>query len=80
MVSDLVLPMAWDQFREWRETKLATSHLQESPGVAEVSPAGESVSREALPTKSEANKGASSPQWVLETTQGMLEHIHASRL
>ena len=30
--------------------------------------------------KSEADKGASSPQWVLETNQGILECIHASRL
>ena len=46
----------------------------------EVPPAGESAPREALTAKSEANKGASSSQWVLETTQGILEHIHASRL
>ena len=50
------------------------------PEPAEVPPAGKSAPREALPTKSEADKGASSPQWVLETTQGILEHIHASRL
>ena len=46
----------------------------------EVPPADESAPRQALPMKSEADKGASSPQWVLETMQGILEHIHASRL
>ena len=50
------------------------------PEAAEVPPADESAPQEALPVKSEADKGASSPQWVLETTQGILEHIHASRL
>ena len=50
------------------------------PEAAEVPPADESSPQEALPAKPEANKGASSPQWVLETTQGILEHIHASRL
>ena len=80
MVSDLILPTAQDQFREWRETKWAASHLKEAPGAAEVSPAGESVPREVLTTKSEADKGASSLQWVLETTQGILEHIHTSQL
>ena len=46
----------------------------------EVLPADESSPQEAPPAKSEANKGASSLQWVLETTQGILEHIHASWL
>ena len=78
--SDLVLPTAQDQFREWRETKRATLHLEEVPEAAEVPPADESAPREALPVKSEANKGASSLQWVLKTTQGILERIHASWL
>ena len=50
------------------------------PEPAEIPPAGQSAPQEAVPTKSEADKVASSPQWVLETTQGILEHIHASRL
>ena len=33
-----------------------------------------------VPTKSEADKRALSSQWVLETTQGILERIHASWL
>ena len=50
------------------------------PEAVEVSPADESSLQEAPPAKPEANKGASSPQWVLETTQGILERIHASQL
>ena len=50
------------------------------PEAVEVPPADESSPQEALPVKPEANKGASSPHWVLETTQGILERIHASRL
>ena len=79
-VLDLVLPTAQDQFQEWRETKWATLHLEEAPEAAEVPPADESAPREVLTAKSEADKGASSLQWVLETTQGILEHIHASLL
>ena len=79
-VSDLILPTAQDQFREWRETKRAMSRLNEAPEAVEVPPAEEFAPRETLPAKSEADKGASSPQWVLETTQGILERIHASRL
>ena len=55
-------------------------HLGEASEAAEVPPADKSAPREALPAKSEADKGASSPQWVLETTQGILESIHASWL
>ena len=76
--SDLILPTAQDQFQEWREAKRASSHLEEVPEAVEVPPADDSAPREALPMKSEANKGASAPQWVLEITQGILEHIHAS--
>ena len=50
------------------------------PEAAEAPPADKSVPRGSLPAKSEANKGSSSPQWVLEAAQGILEHIHASRL
>ena len=55
-------------------------HPGEAPEAVEALPADESSPQEAPPAKSEANKGASSPQWVLETTQGILERIHASRL
>ena len=50
------------------------------PGAEVTPPAEESAPRGALPANPEADKGASSPQWVLEATQGILERIHASRL
>ena len=56
------------------------SRLGEVPEAVEVPPADESAPREAIPVKSEADKGASSPHWVLETTQGILERIHTSWL
>ena len=80
MASDLVLPTTQYRFQEWREAKQALLHPGEVPEAAEVPPADESSPQEAPPAKPEANKGASSPQWVLETTQGILECIHASRL
>ena len=80
VVSDLVLPTTQHHFREWREAKEASLHPGEAPEAVEALSADETSPQEAPPVKSEANKGASSPQWVLETTQGILERIHASRL
>ena len=80
VTSDLILPMTQYRFQEWREAKQASLHPEEAPEAAEVPPADESSPQEALPAKPEANKGASSLQWVLETTQGILECIHVSRL
>ena len=80
MVSDLVLPTTQHHFQEWREAKEASLHPGEAPEAVEALSADESSPQEAPPAKSEANKGASSPQWVLETTQGLLERIHASQL
>ena len=80
VASDLMLPTTQYRFQEWREAKQAMSRLGEAPETAGVPPADESAPQEALPAKPEADKGASSPQWVLETTQGILEHIHTSRL
>ena len=80
VASDLILPMTQYRFQEWREAKQASLHPGEAPEAAEVPPADEFSPQEAPPAKPEANKGASSLQWVLETTQGILEHIHASRL
>ena len=80
VASDLVLPTTQNQFQEWREAKQASLHPGEVPEAVEVPPADESSPQEALHVKLEANKGASSPQWVLQTTQGILEHIHPSRL
>ena len=80
VASDLLLPMTQYRFREWREAKQASLRPGEVPEAAEVPPADESSPQEAIPVKPEANKGASSPQWVLETTQGILERIHTSWL
>ena len=80
VASDLVLPTTQYRFQEQREAKQASLRPGEVPEAAEVPPADESSPQEALPAKPEANKGASSPEWVLETTQGILECIHASRL
>ena len=76
--SDLVLTMAQDQFREQQEAKQAASRLEEEPVVLEVPPTDESAPSKSLPMKSEDNKEASSPQRVLEITQGILECIHAT--
>ena len=46
----------------------------------EVPPTDESAPSESLLMKAKDNKEASSPQWVLEITQGILECIHATRL
>ena len=80
VVSDLILPTTQHHFQEWREAKEASLHPGKAPEAAEALSADKSSPQEAPPAKSEANKGASSPQWVLETTQGILERIHASRL
>ena len=80
VVSDLILPTTQHHFRERREAKEASLRPGEAPEAAEALSADESSPQEAPPAKSEANKGASSPQWVLETTQGILERIHASWL
>ena len=80
VVLDLILPTTQHHFREWREAKEASLRPGEAPEAAEALSADESSAQEAPPAKSEANQGASSPQWVLETTQRILERIHTSRL
>ena len=55
-------------------------HPGEVPEATETLSAEESSPQEAPPAKSKAHKGASSLQQVLETTQGILECIHASSL
>ena len=48
--------------------------------VVEELPTDESAPSKSLPKKAEDNKEALSPQWMLEIMQGILEHIHATRL
>ena len=78
--SDLVLTMAQEQFREWREAKQVASRFEEEPEVVEVPPADESAPSKSLPMRSEDNKEDLSLQRVLEITQGILECIHTTRL
>ena len=80
VASDLILPATQDRFQEWREARQASLHPGEVPEAVEVPPADEFSPQEAPPAKPEGNKGTLSLQWVLETTQGILEHIHASWL
>ena len=48
--------------------------------MVEVPPTDESAPGKSLPRKSEDSKEASSPQWVIEIMQGILEHINAIHL
>ena len=78
--SDLILTMVQDQFREQQEAKQAMLRHEEEPVVVEVPPTDESAPSKSLPMKAKDNKEASSPQRVLEITQGILERIHATHL
>ena len=78
--SDLILPVVQDQLRERHEAKRATLHLEEGLEGVEVSPTEESAPSECLPRKTEDNGEALSRQRVIDTTQGILEHVHAIRL
>ena len=54
--------------------------LEEEPEVVGIPLADESAPSKSSPMRPEDNKEASSPQWVLEITQGILERIHATQL
>ena len=86
IASDLVLPLAMDTSRQWREAKRTAQGLEgESEGAkvppTEASAPGESPlvevggSDEALPKRIALPK-----QQVLETTQEILAHVHALRI
>ena len=85
-IADLVLPLAVDMFRRWREAKRMAQGLEgESEGAKvspkEAPPPGESPqvvagsSRAALPTET-THQG----ERALETAREILEHVHAIRL
>ena len=78
--SDLVLPLIQGQLQERREVKQAALRLEEGSAGAEVSPTAESTPVESLPMEAEGNREASSRQHVIDTTQGILERVHAIRL
>ena len=78
--SDLVLPLIQGQLQERREAKQVALCLEEGSAGGEVSPTAESTPGESLPMEAEDNGEASSRQCVIDTTQGILEHIHAIHL
>ena len=86
IILDLILPLAVDIFRQWREAKRVEQDLEGESEGAEVSPkeapaprkAPQVVaggSRAALPTKT-THQG----ERALETAREILEHIHTIRL
>ena len=86
IVSDLVLPLTVDTFRQWHEAKRVEQDLEGESEGAEVSPKDAPAprkapqivaggSRAALPTKT-THQG----ERALETACKILEHIHAVRL
>ena len=86
IATDLVLPLAVDTFRWWREDKQVTQGLGEESGGAKASPKEAPAPREspqvvagssraALPTET-THQG----ERALETAYKILEHIHAIRL
>ena len=72
--------MVQDQIRERHEAKQAALHLEEESAGAEVSPMPEFTPGESLPMETEDNGEALSRQSVINTTQGILEHVDAIRL
>ena len=86
IVSDLVLPMAIDMFRQWREAKRteqdpegrsagAEVSLKETPAPGKTPQVVAGDSKAALPTES-VHQG----EKTSETALGILKHIHAIRL
>ena len=78
--SDLIPPVVQDQLREWHEAKQAALCLEEGSEGVEVSPTEESAPGKSLPRKAEDNGETSFWQRVIDTMQGILEHVHAIRL
>ena len=78
--SDFILSVVQDQLRERREAKQAALCLEEGSEGVEVSPTEESAPGKSLPRKAEDDGETPSQQRVIDTTQGILEHIHAIHL
>ena len=86
IVSDLILPLTVDTYRQWREAKCAEQDLEGRSAGAEVSPEQAPAPRKApqvvvggskavFPTET-THQG----ETALETALDILEHIHAIRL
>ena len=78
--SDLVLPLIQDMLQQRREAKQAALHLEEGSEGAEVSPTEASAPGKSLLVEAEGNGENSSRQRVIDTTQQILERVHAIRL
>ena len=82
IASDLVLPLAMDTFRQWREAKQTAQGLEGESEGAKVSPMeasapGESPQVDAGGSDEAVPKRIALPkERVLETTQEILAHVH----
>ena len=83
IVSDLVLPLTVDKYKQWREAKQAEQDPEGESAGAEGSPKEAPAPRKAPQVVVGGSKAASPTETThqgeraLETTLGILEHIHA---
>ena len=86
IVSDLVLPLTVDKYKQWREAKRVEQNPEGESAGAEVSPKEAPAPGKAPQVVAGGSKAASPTETThqgeraLETTLGILEHIHALRL
>ena len=86
IVSDLVLPMTVDMYRQWREAKHTEQDLEGGSVGAEVSPEQAPAPRKAPQVVAGGSKAAFPTETTrqgkraLETALNILEHIHDIRL
>ena len=86
IVSDLIIPLIQGTLRQWREAKQVALHQEERSEGAEASPMEVSGPGKSLQVEAEGSgeappgKSVLPRQHVIETTQEILERIHALRL
>ena len=86
IISDLVLPLTVDKYKQWCEAKRAEQDPEGESAGAEGSPKEAPAPRKAPQVVAGGSKAASPTETThqgeraLETTLGILEHIHALRL
>ena len=80
IVSDLVLPLIQGTLWQRRKAKQAALHPEEGSEGAEASPTEESAPGKSLPVEAEGSGEASSRQRAIDTTQEILECVHAIHL
>ena len=66
--------------QQQREAKQAALRLEEGSEGAEASPMEASAPRKSLPVEAEGSREASSRQQAIDTTEEILEHVHAIHL